>query len=101
MAKRMKPEARKEAILDAALSAAEQDHYLNLTRDSVARAASVSEATVSSYFGTMNQLRRAIIRRAISINCSRVIAQGMSAGDSRALNVPDEIKQEAIRSLVA
>lgn len=71
-----------------------------LTRDAVARNAACSDALVSSYFGTMVNFRRAVMRHAIKGENLAVIAQGLAAGDKTARKAPEPLKAKAIKTLV-
>lgn len=101
--KQQKLEARERLaqILAAALKMATRDGYQRITRDTIARAAGVSEALVTHYLGTMPELRRAVMREAIRAGCLPVIAQGLAARDRHALKAPAAIRTEALKSLAA
>lgn len=60
--RRIAPELRKDHIVATGLQLAEEG--LKLTRADVADRAGVSAGTVSKYFNTMPQLRRAVVRLA-------------------------------------
>lgn len=98
--KRLKPALRKEAILNAAIELAEADGLQRITRDRVAAAAGVSMGLVSHYYKTVPQLRRDIMRRAISQDCYGVIAQGLILRDKHALKIP-KAQQRHILNAVA
>ena len=93
---RLKPEARKEDILAAALPLAAEHGYRNITRNQIAEAAKVSGPTLNYHFGTMAQLQRDLMRHAIARENLRVIAQGISAGDSQAAKVDSELRSRAL-----
>lgn len=98
--KRLKPDARKEDILAAALPLAERHGYANLTRNQIADAAQVSGPVLNYHFGTMAQLRRDIMRHAIKSECLAVVAQGLSARDGQAQKAPEALRRRALDSLV-
>lgn len=100
MNNRFKPEVRREQILQAAMLLASQHWYNTLTRSMVADAAQCSEATVSHYFGTMNQLRKYIMRHAVKNGLLKIIGQGVVHNDPIALRVSEEIQKQAVNSLV-
>lgn len=56
---------KKEHILTVALRLAKEEGYDNLLRDRIAQEAGVATGTLNLYFGTMIQLKRALIRRAV------------------------------------
>jgi len=97
--KRMKPEARSEEIVAAGLRLAKANGWKSLTRDGVATEAGVSFAMVNVRFGTMTQLKRAVMREAIRREELRVIAQGYVSDDPTALKIDSELKTRALQSL--
>jgi AcrR family transcriptional regulator len=90
---------RKSEILSAALMLAERHGLHAITRDQIANSADCSTGIVNFHFGTMKQLRRAIVGEAIRVKNLRVIAQALVMGDSRANGIPDELKRAAALSL--
>lgn len=92
---------RRQSILTAALAVAVRDGYLRTTRDAVAAAAGCSPALVSHHLGTLLQMQRAIMGEALRVANLRVIAQGLSHGDRRALNAPQELREAAAAALAA
>lgn len=98
MSKRLERNARREHILNAALTLAEKKHYTNITRDDLAVACDNSAALISHIFGTMTKLRRDIIRHAIQHENLTVIAQGLTYHDPHAQKAPKELKQKALKT---
>lgn len=84
-------------LLNAALRVAERDGWRVMTRQSVAAEAGVSDALVSLRLGTMDALRRSVMRAAISRRVLRVVAEGVLAGDRHALRAPTEVRVAAGR----
>jgi AcrR family transcriptional regulator len=76
---------RKQDILDAALHVAERDGYMLMTRENIALQAGVSVGLVSNYFGTMKQLRRTVMRQAVSRGIERIVQQGVAMRDPHAM----------------
>nr|WP_297388215.1 helix-turn-helix domain-containing protein [uncultured Roseateles sp.] len=99
MSNRLPPKDRKAAILDAALLVAADKGYARMTRDDVAGAAGVSPALVSTYFTTMAQLRRDVMRAAVKREVLPVLAQGLVARDSQALKASDDLRARALGSV--
>jgi AcrR family transcriptional regulator len=87
---------RTAQILAAALKLAAKHGYQRITREAIAEAANVSPALVSHHMGTMDQMRRAIMREAVRIECLPVIAQGLVARDRHAGKAPDHLRQAAL-----
>jgi AcrR family transcriptional regulator len=97
---RLRPDNRKEQILDAAVKVASRPGgWSKLTREAVAREAKCADALVSKYFGTMSTFRRTIMRAAIVQADLSVIAQGIAAGDKYAQKVDADLKSRALATL--
>jgi len=92
---RANPELRKAHILNVAVSMAMVAGYNKITRDKIAEGAGVSMGLVTRYFGTMGQLKTAIMRRAVKQGIAEIIAQGLANGDDHAKRAPAELKAEA------
>lgn len=97
---RLKPEERKEQILEAAIKLAKREGYNNIRRDDVAAAANVSMGLVNAYFKTIKQLKRAVMRAAIHREILEIIAQGMLAKDNLVAKISDDLKQRAANHLI-
>lgn len=93
--KRFKPDVRKEQILDTALILAAAGNYVKVTRDAIAKELGVSSTTIQYHFGTMDKLRRAIMRRAIKNSNAHVVLQGLASNDPVALKASPELKEKA------
>lgn len=94
--KRLKPEIRKNQILIAALSLAAEGHYTQVSRDKIAALCGVTGTAVQHHFGTMKQLRRAIIRYAIANSNHKVVAQAIIANDPAVSGLTDEQRAAAL-----
>ncbi len=90
---------RTAQILAAALKLAMRAGYTRITREAIAAAAGVSPGLVTHHMGTMEQLRRDVMREAIRAKCLPVIAQGVVARDRHALKAPRELQQKAFSAL--
>jgi AcrR family transcriptional regulator len=99
--KQQKLEARERLaqILAAAVKMAAREGYQRITRETIAKAAGVSEALVTHYLGTMPELRRAVMREAVRTECLAVIAQGLTSRDKHAAKAPPELQQKALRAV--
>ena len=96
---RLNPEDRHALILDAALRMSRHYGYQKVTRADIASAAKCSEALVSQYFGTMVQVRRAVVRASIKQRDLQILAQALAAKDAHALKAPEELKRAAVATL--
>jgi AcrR family transcriptional regulator len=100
MTMRQDPADRKASILAAAVRISHSYGYHRITRANVAGAAQCSEALVSSYFGTMTQLRRAVLRTAIAQRDLVIVAQALAAKDPHVMKASQELRQTAALSIV-
>lgn len=87
---------RKEHILAVAVDQAKTTGYTKITRDGIADAAGVSFGLVTKYFGTMSNLKRAVMGQAIKERIPEIVLQGLAHGDKRAQNAPEDLKREAL-----
>jgi len=87
-------------ILNAALKLAESEGFTNITRDGIAAAARVACGLVNYHYKTMDDLRDAMMRQAVSKSLLTVLAQGIVYGHPVALNAPGELKKQAMESLL-
>ena len=99
MKRRLDPKDRRDEILQAALNVAEKVGCKQLTRIQVAQKARCAESLVSSYFGTMAQFKRTIMRAAIRTERLKIIAYGIVEKDKHALKASADLKQRALSSL--
>lgn len=90
-------------ILTEAITQAAQRGYQNIKRQEIADALGISAGLINAYYGTMPQLKRAVMRRAIRVSACdaslRVIAQGLAARDKQAEKAPDALKRKALLTL--
>lgn len=89
----------RDKILAGARRAAQKIGYQAVRRRHVAEAAGCSPALVSFYFGTMDNLRKEMMRDAVTRGDTAVVAQGLAAGDRIARRAPAELKQKATLKL--
>lgn len=108
MSKKKTKQERKEQILQAAMDIAIRDGYQALKRDDIAEEAGIATGLIHYVFETMNQLRRAVIRRTVTLldgaetldeSLLKILAQGLANGESEAKKAPDELKNAALKLL--
>lgn len=97
---RLNADARAGIILEAAIRLAESKGYTRITRDDIAAAAGCSTGLVSRYLGTMPQMRRTIMRRAVERGVARIVAQGLADGNPHAAKATLELRAQAAALLV-
>lgn len=88
MVSRLEPEVRKSQILDKALELAAESHYMLVTQSEIAAALDISPSLILAYFDTMDELRCAIIQKALDTTNHQVMAQASSAGFKLAHTIP-------------
>ena len=91
---------RIEKIMKAAMRLARKHGYQHVTRDNIAKEAGVTAGLVSARWGTMEQIKRAIMREAVKTDDVVIIMQGLAARDRQAQKASEEIKKQAQALLV-
>ncbi len=114
MTAKLAPAQRRKQILEMAVLQASRLGYQNIQRQELADAAGVAAGTVNLHWGTMGQLKRAVVRHAVaavvapykpeafgpSVYVLRIVAQALAAGDKQAARVPEDLKRKALETLV-
>lgn len=90
---------RHALVLEAAVNAALDVGYQWITRDDVAERAGVSNATVSNAFGTMPDLKRAVLREAVARPILKLVCEGLADRHQIALDAPPLVKEQALATL--
>ena len=98
MKTRRGPALRKCEIMDTALVLARVVGYQQVTREHLAARAACSPALISKYFGTMPNLKRAIMSAALIRRDLVVLAQGLAAGEPKARSAPEELRRAAMET---
>ncbi len=92
--------SKRDIILQAAVEEALVKGYENFTRDGTAERAGVAAGSVNTHFKDMAQLRRAVMYEAIQHRYVDILAQGLAEGCNVARNAPDDLKREALETLL-
>lgn len=100
MSKHKPSDVRREQILTAAVAVAIKNGYVNFKRSDVAAEAGVSTGSINKHYGTMSQLRRAVMRNAVLNECLQIIAEGLVVQDRYASKASDVLKTKALMSLI-
>lgn len=91
-----KARSSKAAILDAAVTLASQPGGLSkLRRDAVAKAAGVASGLVTHYWGSMNALRNAVVRKAVADENLAVVGEAVAIGHKDAIDAPRALRTRA------
>lgn len=96
MTKKLDTEVRKQQIIEVAADLSEEHGYLRFTRDQVAGRIGCATGLINHHFGTMNQLRRSVMRYAVTEHRLKIIAQGLINSDPHAVAADEELKQAAM-----
>lgn len=86
-------------IMAAAMRLAVERGYRIISRGDIAEAAGSSPALVSHYFGTMDDLRNAVMVEAVKTGQLDIVAQGLADGHAIARDAPAELREAAVRAL--
>lgn len=92
--------SKRDIILQAAVEEALVKGYENFTRDGTAERAGVAAGSVNTHFKDMAQLRRAVMYEAIQHHHIDILAQGLAERCSVARDAPEELKREALETLL-
>ena len=92
---------RKDNLLNTAVAMAAEVGFNNIDRISLATRAEVSPALISKYFGTLDQLKNDVMRRAVKTENLTVIAQGLAAKNRHAQKASEELQTRALRCLIS
>lgn len=92
---RLDPTVRTEQLLEVALAQATVHGWRGITHDLIATAAGVSRGLVVARLGTMEQIRRSVMRAAVRERCARVVAEGLAAGDKHARKADPALRELA------
>lgn len=90
------PADRTRELLAVAVNVAAAHGWRTLTREGIAVAAGVSPGLVSARLGTMDALRRSVMRAAVRERVVAVVAEGLALRDKQACKA-----DEGLRALAA
>lgn len=98
---KFKPKVRRTMILVAAVRVARKPGGWNsLTRSSIAVEAQCTGGLVTLHFGTMDELRDAVMQTAIRYEYLDLIAQGIASGHPLCVKLSPVLKHKAIGCLI-
>lgn len=97
--KRFEPKDRKAHLLYCGLIAAKRTNYAEIKRSDIAEIAHVSDALVSHYLGNTEEIRKAVLVAAVHEPDPAIILQAIVRNDPIVKNVPEELKQAAIKTI--
>jgi AcrR family transcriptional regulator len=77
---RLKPEDRRQQLLESALVLLREDGYKHVTRIAVAAMTGTTEALTNRYFGSRDAMRAAVVEEAAKRDDRKALAQVVAAG---------------------
>ena len=100
MNKRLPKDVRRTSILCAAANLVlNGDSYSKVRREDIGKAVGMSGPAVVHHFGSIGELRQALMRFAIRRKIHKIIVQGLIAEDPIALAAPIELREQAWAAL--
>lgn len=92
---------RRQAVLEAAITEAEENGYQWITRAGVAARLGWSESAVSNYFSPFVELKREVMREAVKRGILTILAQGLAEGSAIAHSADPDLKKRALSAALA
>ena len=92
---RLEPDQRKQDILDAAMLLSIENNYATITKQQIADKCDISPSLINTYFNDMDGMRQAIMKEAIHLSVSSIIAQGVVYGNGLAINANANMLRKA------
>lgn len=89
----------KDRILRAAIECARNKNYLLITREEIALEANVPPSLVSHHLGSMDDVRNAVITKAIEIEDHILIAQGIVFKHRATLDITKKLRHSVYLSI--
>ena len=99
MATRLDPKDRKKLLALAAVRAAEKYGWRAVTRDQIAEEAGVSGGLVTTRLGTMDVIRKTVMRQAVKDRIAKIVAEGLIEKNPEALKADADLVAEARKTL--
>ena len=93
-------EDRREQVLAAALQSAILVPYYDLRREDVAAVAGMAPSNINSYFGTMGELRQAMLKRAIETENINVLKRALGRNEPLVEKMPKALKEKVVASFL-
>lgn len=97
--KAVDPDLRRSRVLESALALAQRDGYRKIRREDVAEQSGIAVGSVNLAFGTMQQLRDAVMTEAINRGLVGIVAEGIGNSDALAKAAPLSLRKKAIEFL--
>lgn len=91
---------RRRKLIAAGVAEAAAVGFVNMTRNGIAARAGLANGSVNHEFGSMDGLREAVMREAVTSGQVAIVAQGLACGHPVAKEAPEGVRAEAARTLI-
>lgn len=92
----MKPNLRRDQIMEAAIQLSLSHGYRTLTRVNVAIASRSSEGTVSRYFLTTANLKKEVLKEAVKREILPILVENLSDESEDRIELTPELQQKVV-----
>ena len=99
--KRMTAKDRKTQILTAAIEIAQKKGFDRISKSTISKALGISPNDAKHHFGSMANLKSAVMKAAVELKITSVIVYGIAIKHPDALAASDELKAEALNETFA
>jgi len=99
MRERKEPSERKQELLEVAIQLAKEEGYSHITRNEIARRAGVAYGLVTSYFKSIENLKRLVIKEAIRLEIVQIVAQALARKEPLTRRLDPSLREKVIRYL--
>ena len=93
------PTERKQELLEVAIQLAKEEGYSHITRNEIARRAGVAYGLVSSYFKSIDNLKKLVIKEAIKQEIVQIVAQALAHKEPLTKKLDPSLREKVIRYL--
>jgi AcrR family transcriptional regulator len=99
MRERKDPTERKQELLEVAIHLAKETGYSHITRNEIARRAGVAYGLVTSYFKTIDNLKKMVVKEAIKQEIVQIIAEALARKEPLTRRLTPALREKVIRYL--
>lgn len=99
MRERKEPTERKQELLEVAIQLAKEEGYSHITRNEIARRASVAYGLVTSYFKSIDNLKKLVVKEAIKKEIVQIVAQALARKEPLTRKLDPSLREKVIRYL--
>lgn len=99
MRTRKLPTERKQELLEVAIQLAKEEGYSHITRNEIARRAGVAYGLVTSYFKTIDNLKKMVVKEAIKQEIVQILAEALARKEPLTRRLSPALREKVIRYL--